>query len=109
MFLDNLLDLVNKKKREEERRKTALKFALGMGIAATLGLAKGILYAPKAGRETRDELKKKAADTVEIIRAKVKDKAETLKKTTARAAQELHKTISPKIAAVKNKKKAASA
>ena len=34
---------------------------------------------------------------------------ETLKKTTARAAQELHKTISPKIAAVKNKKKAASA
>ena len=47
MFLDNLLDLINKKKREEERRKTALKFALGMGIAATIGLAKGILYAPR--------------------------------------------------------------
>ena len=60
MFFNDLLDMVNRKKRDEMRAKTALKFAVGMGIAATIGLAKGILYAPKSGKETRDELKKKS-------------------------------------------------
>jgi len=104
MYFNNLLDLVNRKRRNEERAKTAMKFAVGMGIAATIGLAKGILYAPKSGKETREDLKKKAADTLEVIRAKVRTKAEVLKDTTARAALELQNALSPKPAAGKKKK-----
>lgn len=103
MYFNNLLDLVSRKRRNEERAKTAMKFAIGMGIAATIGLAKGILYAPKSGKETREDLKKKAADTLEVIREKVRTKAEVLKGTTARAAQELQNALSPK--AVTGKKK----
>ena len=96
MFFNDLLDMVNRKKRDEMRAKTALKFAVGMGIAATIGLAKGILYAPKSGKETRDELKKKAADAVETIKGKVRIKTEALKGTTVRAAQKLQNAMSPK-------------
>ena len=103
MYINNLLDMVNRKRRNEERAKTAMKFAVGIGIAATIGLAKGILYAPKSGKETREDLKKKAADTLEVIRAKVRSKAEGLKDTTARAAMELQNKLSPKPVAKKKK------
>jgi len=103
MSFGDLLDLVNRKKRNEERAKTALKFAVGMGIAATIGLAKGILYAPKSGKETREELKKKATDVVEIIKGKVRNKTEALKGTTAHAAQELQNAMGKKTAAGKKK------
>jgi len=103
MFFNDLLDMVNRKRRDEERAKTALKFAIGMGIAATIGLARGILFAPKSGKETRDALKKKAADTVEVIRNKVKTKADVLKGTTQHAARKLQDAITPKAAVGKKK------
>jgi gas vesicle protein len=104
MYFNNLLDLINRKRRNEERAKTAMKFAVGMGIAASIGLAKGILFAPKSGKETREELKKKAVDTMEVIKAKVRSKAELLKDKTARASQELQNALSPKTTAGKKKK-----
>ncbi len=109
MFFNTMLDMVNRKKRDEDRRKASINFALGMGIAATIGLLKGILYAPKSGKETRDELKKKAEDALETIREKVKHKAEIVKKTTAHAAQELKSTLQPKPAARKKRSGTASA
>jgi gas vesicle protein len=104
MFFNDFLDMVNRKKRDEERAKTALKFAVGMGIAATIGLARGILFAPKSGKETREALKKKASETVEVIRNKVKTKAEVLKGTTRHAAQKLEAAIAPKKTAAGKKK-----
>jgi gas vesicle protein len=104
MFLGDLLDMVNKKKREEERAKTAMKFAIGMGIAATIGLARGILYAPRSGKETRENLEKKAAEVLETVKAKVKDKAKALKNTTIHTARDVHDAVSHKIVAEKKKK-----
>ena len=104
MFFNDLLDMVNRKKREDERAKTALKFAVGMGIAAAIGLARGILFAPKSGKETREALKKKAADTMEVFRDKVRTKTEALKGTTLHAARKLQDTITPKAATGKKKK-----
>jgi gas vesicle protein len=104
MFFSDLLDMVNRKKREEERTKTALKFAVGMGIAATIGLARGILFAPKSGKETREALKKKAADTMEVFRDKIRTKTEVLKGTTLHAAQKLQDNIAPKTTAGKKKR-----
>lgn len=79
MFLSDMLDMVNRKRRIEERRQTALKFAIGMGIAAAIGLAKGVLYAPKPGKETREALKEKALQAVETVKKRVKGKAEAIK------------------------------
>jgi gas vesicle protein len=46
------------------RRKphTGRKFALGAVIGGTVGYLAGLLTAPKAGKETREDISKKAAD-----------------------------------------------
>jgi gas vesicle protein len=93
MILGDLLDLVSKEKRKKERVKTARKLAVGIGSVAAAGVATGILFAPKSGKETREDLKKKAVNTVETIRDKVRKKAEMVKDSAVHAAQEAGNAI----------------
>jgi len=58
-------------------------FLAGLGIGAAIGAAIGVLYAPKAGKETREDLlnsareaKEKAAEYVEQGRQKAADLVE---------------------------------
>lgn len=85
MILRDLLDLVSKEKRKRARVKAVQKFAVGMGVVAAVGVATGILFAPKSGKETLEDLKKKAVNTVETIKDKVQKKVET--------ANELNKSV----------------
>lgn len=85
MILGDLLDLINKEKREKERIKTAQRFAVGIGIVAAAGVATGIVFAPKSGKETREDLKKKALDTVETIKKTSQKKGELVKASTDHA------------------------
>src|SRR5665647_677933 len=93
MTIRHLLDMVNRDKRKKERVKAALEISIGMGIATFLGVAIGVLIAPKAGRETRKDLKLKAEHAVDAIKHTVHEKAETVKDSAAFAAQELGKVI----------------
>ena len=77
MILRDLLDLVSKEKRKRERVKAAQKFAVGMGVIAAVGVVSGILFAPKSGKETREDMKKKAVNTVETIKDTVQKEVET--------------------------------
>ncbi len=106
MIIGDLLDLVNKKKREKARVRATLKFVAGMGIAAAAGLARGILFAPKSGKETREELKKKALSTVATIKDTVKKNMETVKDSVTKnvetvkdsaehLAKKLHEAVNP--------------
>jgi len=66
--------------REASGADTGVKYlALGIGIGALLGLAAGLLLAPKPGEETRAELAeavKKASDKAKAKLAEVKLKVE---------------------------------
>jgi len=93
MTIRHLLDMVNKDKRKKERVKAALEITIGMGIATALGVAIGVLIAPKAGKETREDLKIKAEHTIEAIKDTVHEKTETVKDSAAFAAQEIGKVI----------------
>ena len=56
-----LYNLIEKKKRE--RRKKIIKTAALSAIAGgTIGVLSGILSAPKSGKETREDIKKKFGD-----------------------------------------------
>jgi len=87
MILKDLIELVSKERRRQERVKTAQKFAVGMGIL-TAGVATGIIFAPKSGKATRADLKNIAANILENIKDTVQMKAETVKDCAANAAQE---------------------
>lgn len=83
MILRDLLGLVSKEKRKREIVKAAQKFAVGTGVVAAVGVATGILFAPKSGKETREDLKKKAVNTVATIKDTFRKKAETVKDSAA--------------------------
>ncbi|HWP96058.1 MAG TPA: YtxH domain-containing protein [Syntrophomonadaceae bacterium] len=93
MILRDLLDLVSNEKRKRERVKTAQKFAVGMGVVAVVGIATGIFFAPKSGKETREDLGKSAVSTVAAIKDTVQQKTETVKNSAALAAQEVCNVI----------------
>jgi gas vesicle protein len=60
-------------------------FFLGLG----LGVAVGVLFAPKSGAETREFLRSKAEEGTDYV----KEQAETLKETAAEALERSKQTI----------------
>ena len=55
-----------KKQRKAAEKKKALKnVAVGAAIGATVGAVAGVLLAPKAGKETREDLAQAAKEAVE--------------------------------------------
>ena len=93
MIIRDLLDLVSKEKRRKERVKTAQKLALGAGIVALAGAFTGALFATKQGKEVREEMKKKAGNTIDTIKEKVQETAETMKNSAAKTSEDFSKAI----------------
>lgn len=67
-----------------------MKKLLGLVAAAAAGVAAGVLMAPKSGRETREDLKRKATDAKEYasdkktrVQAAVKDGYESVRSTAS--------------------------
>lgn len=74
------MDLLNEKKRKAERKEkvdAAKKIALGTAIGAITG----ILFAPKSGKETREDIAKKTKNTADTVKKSVKDSVESIKET----------------------------
>jgi len=81
------------------------KFALGALIGGAIGAVAALLTAPKSGKETREDLKKKVSDIksdtekkakdakkqVETVAKDVKDKAEATANDVKAQAEELKK------------------
>jgi gas vesicle protein len=93
MILRDLQDLISRDKRKTESLKTAKTLVVGITIAAALGLAAGMLFALKSGKDTREDMKKRAVNTVENIKGTVYKKAETVHDSAAHAVQEVSNVI----------------
>ena len=87
-----LIDLLNERKRKAERQEkvdTAKKIALGTAIGAITG----ILFAPKSGKETREDIVKKTKDTTETVTKSVKDSVESIKDTKDKIQEEIKEKV----------------
>ena len=93
MSLRDLFDLVNKEKRKRNKVKAAQRIAVGVSVAATVGIATGILLAPKSGKETREDMKKKAVETVETIKDTVQKKVDSVKESATQVVQDVNNVI----------------
>jgi len=78
MISKNLQDLVNKKSRKNQGVKAAQKFFVGIGVAAA-GVVAGILFVLKSRKETREDMKNKAVNSVEKIDDAVQKNADKVK------------------------------
>ena len=61
------------------------KFALGALLGAGLGAVAGLLFAPKSGKETREDIKAKATD----LKVKADKKMEEAKKNVDKTAKDV--------------------
>jgi len=93
MIIKDLLEMAGKDKKKKQRAKNAKKLAAGIGIAATVGVAAGVLLAPKAGKETRQDIMDKAEDVVETTKEIAHKKVEFVKDSASQAAHEIKGVI----------------
>ncbi len=69
-----------KQEREKKQKKeNALKVMYGIIIGSAIGGAAGILFAPKAGKETRQEISGKVKDTTTAAKEKIRETVEEIK------------------------------
>ena len=61
------------------------KFGFGIILAAAAGVLTGLLTAPKSGKETREDIKKKAGEVKGSAERKLKDAHKELDKVSAEA------------------------
>lgn len=59
---------------------SASGFGIGFLVGAVVGLAIGFLFAPSSGKETRQQIKEKAAEFVERAKGKVEEVRQTRRK-----------------------------
>lgn len=69
--LANQVKKVRSSLAKDVRRKRNKNIALGIGIGSALGVAAGILFAPKSGKETRHIIVDQTSETIK----KIKDNA----------------------------------
>ncbi len=81
MFIKDVLDRVVTTRRAHERQmriNTAKNLVLGATIGSALGATAGFLFAPKSGRETREEIARRTNERLETFRENVSDATERM-------------------------------
>jgi gas vesicle protein len=76
MFLKEVLERVVTTRRAHERQmriNTAKNLALGATIGSAIGATAGLLFAPRSGRETREEIARRTNESMDAIRDNVSD------------------------------------
>jgi gas vesicle protein len=89
------------------RQNKAKNMALGAGIGTAIGVMAGILFAPKPGRETRRILSDRTCETLKDFKnnlasakskvsASAKEKAEQVRETGQKAAEDVKENLKDK-------------
>ena len=87
MIIREMFEMIGKEKRRKQRIQNAKTLAIGISAAAAAGLAAGILFAPKSGKETRKDIKEKAKEVVDNTKDAAVKNARALKESAAEAVQ----------------------
>jgi gas vesicle protein len=91
----NRYALLRNKRRIAQKRDNAKNLLLGGSIGTIAGVAAGLLFAPKSGRETRRQIAQRTGETITNIKEGVSDTTERIsarlheKKSSAQEAAEI--------------------
>ncbi|MFO7888617.1 MAG: YtxH domain-containing protein, partial [Eubacteriales bacterium] len=58
------------------KKEKAKDIGIGAGIGAAIGTLAGILFAPKPGKETREDIKNKTKEVSEDVKSTVEEKVD---------------------------------
>lgn len=95
------LEEKRKRARREENLKTAKNVAVGTAIGTFIGAITGILFAPKSGKETREDIANKTKEVAGNIKEAVNEQMEVAKKIKGKVKDEIKQVYTD----IKEKKK----
>ncbi|NLY85471.1 MAG: YtxH domain-containing protein [Tissierellia bacterium] len=95
------LEEKRKRARREENLKTAKNVAVGTAIGTFIGAITGILFAPKSGKETREDIANKTKEVAGNIKEAVYEQMEVAKKIQGKVKDEIKQVYTD----IKEKKK----
>lgn len=95
------LEEKRKRARREENLKTAKNVAVGTAIGTFIGAITGILFAPKSGKETREDIANKTKEVAGNIKEAVNEQMEVAKKIQGKLKDEIKQVYTD----IKEKKK----
>jgi len=93
MIIRDLLDLVSKEKRKQERAEIVRKVATGMGIVTIISMVTGLFLTTKSGKKVSEDVKEKAVNTVNTFKEKVQETADVLRNSAVQTSQDVSKDI----------------
>ena len=79
MSIKGYLENIRYEREKQQRKESARKVLSGLAIGSVVGGLAGILYAPKAGKETRQEIAGEIKDTAAATKEKVKETVQEVK------------------------------
>lgn len=82
MGIADYLEQRNKDRVRRARAEDAKKVSLGILIGAAIGAGAGVLFAPKSGKETREDIGNAAVEAARTIKIKTGQAVETVKAKT---------------------------
>ncbi len=79
MSIRGYMENLRYERERQQKKETALKVLSGLAIGTVIGGVIGILFAPKAGKETRQEISEKVKETAAVTGEKVKETLQEVK------------------------------
>ena len=79
MSIRGYIENLRYEREKQQKKETALKVLSGLAIGTVIGGVIGILFAPKAGKETRQEISEKVKETAAVTGEKVKETVQEVK------------------------------
>ena len=87
---------IEEKKRRMEmakKKETAKNVAVGTAIGTALGAVTGWLFAPKSGKETRQDISDKSKEVADNVKHTVHDSVEVTKEWTDKIMQDVKENV----------------
>ena len=96
MSLSKIIEKKKKEKELQQKKKNAKNLAMGATLGVAIGAISGVLFAPKSGKETRENIKKTSSDINDTVKEKVSTAKDTLKEKATEAHSKIKEYISSK-------------
>jgi gas vesicle protein len=87
----NQVKEVRRSRAKALRRNRTRNMVIGAGIGTAVGVAAGILFAPKSGKETRQIIADRASETVINLKESVEAAKDRISASAAEKGSRLHK------------------
>jgi gas vesicle protein len=79
MSIKGYFEDLKQERGKKQRKESARKVLSGVMIGSAIGATAGILFAPKAGKETRQDISKKVKETAATAKEKVQETVDEVK------------------------------